>query len=60
VTPVRRDRHLRSGRDHLGEDLDENTFLVAGPPAMVVAMQKALDEAGVDEKNVSAERYSGH
>jgi len=47
-------------RDHLGEDLDENTFLVAGPPAMVEAMQKALDKAGVDEKNVIAERYSGY
>ena len=47
-------------RDHLGENLDENTFLVAGPPAMVEAMQKALDEAGVDEKNVIAERYSGY
>jgi ferredoxin-NADP reductase len=47
-------------RDHLGEDLNENTFLVAGPPAMVEGMQKALDEAGVDERNVIAERYSGY
>ncbi|MGH3023112.1 MAG: FAD-dependent oxidoreductase [Gaiellaceae bacterium] len=47
-------------RDHLGEDLEESTFLVAGPPAMVEGMQKALDEAGVDEKNVIAERYSGY
>lgn len=47
-------------RDHLGENLDENTFLVAGPPAMVEGMQEALAEAGVDEKNVIAERYSGY
>jgi len=47
-------------RDHLGENLDENTFLVAGPPAMVEGMQKALAEAGVDEQNVIAERYSGY
>ena len=55
-------RKIDSGffRDHLGENLDENTFLVAGPPAMVEAMQKALDEAGVDENNVIAERYSGY
>jgi len=46
--------------DHLGEDLNRNTFLVAGPPAMVESVQEALDEAGVDEKNVVAERYSGY
>jgi ferredoxin-NADP reductase len=47
-------------RDHLGEDLNENTFLVAGPPAMVDAMQEALDESGVTRKNVVVERYSGY
>jgi ferredoxin-NADP reductase len=46
--------------DHLGKNLNENTFLIAGPPAMVEAMQKALAEAGVDEENVIAERYSGY
>ncbi len=47
-------------RHHLGENLEENTFLVAGPPAMVEAMQEALAEAGVPERNVMAERYSGY
>jgi ferredoxin-NADP reductase len=47
-------------RDHLGEDLNENTFLVAGPPRMVEAMQDVLREAGVDDANVVAERYSGY
>ena len=47
-------------RDHLGEELGESTFLVAGPPGMVEGMQKALAEAGVDEENVIAERYSGY
>jgi ferredoxin-NADP reductase len=47
-------------RDHLGEDLNENTFLVAGPPRMVEAMQDVLREAGVDDTNVVAERYSGY
>jgi ferredoxin-NADP reductase len=47
-------------RDYLGEDLNENTFLVAGPPGMVEAMQEALREAGVEEANVVAERYSGY
>jgi ferredoxin-NADP reductase len=47
-------------KDHLGADLDEYTFLVAGPPAMVEGVQKALEEAGVEEENVVAERYSGY
>ena len=46
--------------DHLGEDLDAHTFLVAGPPAMVEGVQRALEAAGVQEKNVIAERYSGY
>lgn len=47
-------------RDYLGEDLAESTFLVAGPPGMVEGVQAALAEAGVDEENVIAERYSGY
>jgi ferredoxin-NADP reductase len=47
-------------KEKLGEDLTRYTFLVAGPPAMAEAVQKALDEAGVDEENVVAERYSGY
>jgi ferredoxin-NADP reductase len=47
-------------RDCLGEDLDEYTFLVAGPPGMVEGMQEALAEAGVEEENVVAQRYSGY
>jgi ferredoxin-NADP reductase len=46
--------------DYLGEDLNEYTFLVAGPPAMTEAMQEALAGAGVKEENVIAERYSGY
>jgi ferredoxin-NADP reductase len=46
--------------DHLGKELDESTFLVAGPPGMVEGMQEALAEAGVDDENVIAERYSGY
>ena len=46
--------------DHLGKELDESTFLVAGPPGMVGGMQNALAEAGVEDENVIAERYSGY
>jgi ferredoxin-NADP reductase len=47
-------------REYLREDVNENTFLVAGPPAMVEGVQEALTEAGVEEENVIAERYSGY
>jgi ferredoxin-NADP reductase len=47
-------------RDYLGEDLNEYTFLVAGPPGMVEGMQEALAEAGVEDENVVAQRYSGY
>jgi ferredoxin-NADP reductase len=46
--------------DYLGDDLNRFTFLVAGPPAMAEAVQQALDEAGVKEENVIAERFSGY
>ncbi len=46
--------------DYLGQDLNDYTFLVAGPPGMVEGVQKALDGAGVKEENVIAERYSGY
>jgi len=46
--------------DYLGEDLDEYTFLVAGPPAMAEAVQNALHEAGASDENVVAESYSGY
>jgi ferredoxin-NADP reductase len=47
-------------RDYLDEDLNQYTFLVAGPPAMAEGVQKALAEAGVQDENVIAERYSGY
>lgn len=43
-------------KDYLGEDLNDSTFLVTGPPAMVEGVQKALGEAGGKEENVVAER----
>jgi len=46
--------------DYLGADLNRYTFLVAGPPAMVDGIESALDEAGVREGTVVAERYSGY
>ncbi len=47
-------------RDYLGEQLNDVTYLVAGPPGMVGAMKEALAEADVAEEHVIAENYSGY
>jgi ferredoxin-NADP reductase len=47
-------------RDHLGDDLGAFTYLVAGPPGMVGAMEKMLAEAGVPDEQVRPERFSGY
>jgi ferredoxin-NADP reductase len=46
--------------DYLDGDLNQYTFLVAGPPAMAEGVQQALAAAGVQEENVIAERFSGY
>ena len=46
--------------DYLEDDLNEHTFLVAGPPAMAEGVQGALRAAGVRDENVIAEHYSGY
>src|SRR5688500_13159118 len=47
-------------KDYLDDDLNQYTFLVAGPPAMAEGVQTALQEAGVQDENLIAERYSGY
>ena len=47
-------------KDYLGEELNQHLFLVAGPPAMAEDVQTALQEAGVQDENIIAERYSGY
>jgi ferredoxin-NADP reductase len=47
-------------RDHLGEDLNDYTFMVAGPPDMVEAMKEALAAVGVAEENLLAQNFSGY
>jgi ferredoxin-NADP reductase len=47
-------------KDYLGANMNELAFMVAGPPAMTEGVQHALEEAGVKEENVIAERYSGY
>jgi ferredoxin-NADP reductase len=47
-------------RDHLDDDLGAFTYLVAGPPAMVEAMEKTLRDAAVPEERIRPERFSGY
>ena len=41
-------------------DLAAPIFYVAGPPAMVSAMEGVLKDAGVNPKNVHAEKFAGY
>jgi NAD(P)H-flavin reductase len=47
-------------RDHVDGDLGSFVYLIAGPPALVEAMEKVLREAGVPEEQVRPERFSGY
>jgi ferredoxin-NADP reductase len=47
-------------KDHLGDDLNEFRFMVAGPPAMAEGVQQALVQAGVRQEHVVADRFSGY
>ena len=47
-------------RDHLGDDLNSFTYLVAGPPAMVEGIVEMLQEAGIPEGQLTADRFSGY
>jgi ferredoxin-NADP reductase len=47
-------------RAHLDDDLGAFTYLVAGPPAMVEAMEKTLRDAGIPEEQIRPERFSGY
>jgi ferredoxin-NADP reductase len=46
--------------DHLGGELGDYTFLVAGPPAMVEGVVGQLSQAGVPEEQVLPDRFSGY
>jgi ferredoxin-NADP reductase len=46
-------------RDHLG-GLDRYEFLVAGPPDMAKGVGAMLEDAGVDERRVRVDSFSGY
>src|SRR5687768_4229906 len=47
-------------RDHLDHDLESFTYLIAGPPAMVEAMEKTLGDAAIPEEQIRPQRFSGY
>jgi len=47
-------------RDHLDGDLASYTYLVAGPPAMVEAVEATLQGEGVPQEHVRPQRFSGY
>lgn len=47
-------------RDYLDAELGSYTHLIAGPPAMVEAMEQTLRDAGVPDGRIRPERFSGY
>ncbi|MDQ4020029.1 MAG: FAD-dependent oxidoreductase [Actinomycetota bacterium] len=47
-------------RDHVSDLIESATFMVAGPPPMVSAMDEELSTAGVSAERVIAEKFSGY
>ncbi len=46
--------------DYLGRDLNEFTFLIAGPPAMVEGVADSLAAEGIAEEQVLRSRFAGY
>jgi ferredoxin-NADP reductase len=46
--------------DHLGDELQSLTYLIAGPPAMVDGVVGTLQAAGVPEEQLRPDRFSGY
>ncbi len=47
-------------RDHLGDELQSFTYLIAGPPGLVEGVAGTLEAAGVPEDQVQQGRFSGY
>jgi ferredoxin-NADP reductase len=47
-------------RDHLGDELQSFTYLIAGPPGMVEGVVGTLEAAGVPEERIRPARFSGY
>jgi ferredoxin-NADP reductase len=47
-------------RDYLGENPSASNYMVAGPPEMAKAATEELQKAGVDEKLIATDSFSGY
>jgi ferredoxin-NADP reductase len=46
--------------DHLGDELQSLTYLIAGPPAMVEGVVGTLQAVGVPDEQLQPDRFSGY
>ena len=46
--------------DHLGDHLNEASYMVAGPPGMAAAVSAALEQTGVDPELIVTDSFSGY
>jgi ferredoxin-NADP reductase len=47
-------------REHLGDDLNQARYMVAGPPAMAKAVSAELEQAGVAPELIATDSFSGY
>ena len=47
-------------RDHLDGDIGSFTYMIAGPPAMVEAVEGTLRDAAIPDEQIRPERFSGY
>jgi ferredoxin-NADP reductase len=46
--------------EHLGDELNEASYMVAGPPGMAEAVSAELEQAGVDPALIATDSFSGY
>lgn len=46
--------------DHVGDDLNDSRYMIAGPPAMAKAVTEELEQAGIDETLIATDSFSGY
>jgi ferredoxin-NADP reductase len=47
-------------REYLGDDLNDATYMVAGPPGMAKAASAELETAGVEQQLIATDSFSGY
>jgi NAD(P)H-flavin reductase len=47
-------------RDHLGGNLNEASYMVAGPPGMAEGVSAELEKAGADAALITTDSFTGY